>query len=117
MSSTSSGLLQAPFPVGKKITPWDLFAVLMFLIFGIAAIIDPVAASMRVTLVMGWLLIFGGIISLIKVFKGNKAIQIIFHILITLLCVIAGVYCVTHPTLAMGALTFPYRKCLAWSRQ
>jgi uncharacterized membrane protein HdeD (DUF308 family) len=115
-SISSTEVLQVPLAV-EKITRPDLFAVLMFVFLGTAAIIDPAAGSMKVTLLVGWLLIAGGIGSLIKGFKGKKGIASIAHVLINLLCVVAGVYCLTHPMLAMSTLTFPYRKCLNWSRR
>jgi uncharacterized membrane protein HdeD (DUF308 family) len=89
----------------KKITAWYLVAAVLFIVLGMFAIIEPTVAGLGVTLLIGWLLIFGGIAHLIGAFKGGGAKQVVFQILIGIAYLIGGLYFLTHPLLAIGTLT------------
>jgi uncharacterized membrane protein HdeD (DUF308 family) len=103
-ASPSPGL-QGPLKVARKITGWYLVAAVLLIIAGIFAIIEPGVASLAVTLLVGWLLIFGAVMHFIAAFKGGSAKQIIFQILIGVLYLIGGFYFLSHPILAVGTLT------------
>lgn len=89
----------------KKITVWYLVVAALFVLLGVFAIIEPAVAGLGITLLVGWLFIFGGISHLIGAFKGGGAKRVIFQVLIGALYVIGGLYCLTHTLLAIGTLT------------
>ena len=91
--------------VVKKITGWYVVAAVLFIVLGLFAIIEPAVAGLAVALLVGWLLIFGGASHLIGAFKGGGAKQVIFQLLIGIIYLISGFYCLTHPLLAVGTLT------------
>jgi uncharacterized membrane protein HdeD (DUF308 family) len=91
--------------LGKKITGWYVAAAVLFIVLGVFAIIEPAVAGLGVTLLVGWLLIFGGGTHLIGGFKGGGAKHVIFQVLIGLAYVFGGLFCLTHPILAIGTLT------------
>ena len=91
--------------VVKKITGWYVVAAVLFIVLGLFAIIEPAVAGLAVALLVGWLLIFGGASHLIGAFKGGGAKQVIFQLLIGIIYLISGFYCLTHPLLAIGTLT------------
>jgi uncharacterized membrane protein HdeD (DUF308 family) len=97
--------LQGPLPGAKKITGWYIASAGLFVVLGVFAIIEPGVAGLGATLLVGWLLIFSGITHLIGAFKGGGARQFIFQVLIGTAYVIGGLYCLTHPLLAIGTLT------------
>jgi uncharacterized membrane protein HdeD (DUF308 family) len=72
---------------------------------GMFAIIEPGVAGLGVTMLVGWLLTFGGVTHLIAALKGDGAKQAIFRVIIGIVYLIAGLYFVTHPRLAIGTLT------------
>ena len=80
-------------------------AAILFIVLGMFAIIEPAVAGIGLTLLVGWLLIISGVTHLIGAFKGGGAKQVIYQVLIGLLYVIGGFYCLTHPLLAMSTLT------------
>ena len=105
MATTSSMPGSGPLRVVKKITGWYVVAAVLFIVLGLFAIIEPAVAGLAVALLVGWLLIFGGASHLIGAFKGGGAKQVIFQLLIGIIYLISGLYCLTHPLLAIGTLT------------
>lgn len=97
--------LQGPVRIAKKLTGWYIAAAVLFIVVGMFAIVEPAVAGLGVTLLVGWLLVFGGVAHLIGAFKGGGAKQVIFQVLIGLAYLIAGLYCLMHPLLAIGTLT------------
>lgn len=97
--------LRGPMSVAKKITGWYLAAAVFFIILGMFAIIEPGVAGLGVTLLVGWLLIFGSVMHFTAAFKGGGAKQIIFQVLIGIVYLIGGIYFLTHTIMAVGTLT------------
>jgi uncharacterized membrane protein HdeD (DUF308 family) len=94
-----------PLQVSKKVTGWYIAAGVLFIVLGMFAIIEPAVAGLGLTLLVGWLLLMSGITHLIGAFKGGGTKQVIYQVLIGLLYVIGGFYCLTHPSLAISTLT------------
>jgi uncharacterized membrane protein HdeD (DUF308 family) len=97
--------LRSPLGVAKKITGWYIAAAVLFIILGIFAIIEPGVAGLGVTLLVGWLLLFGAVMHFIAAFKGGGAKQVIFQVLIGIVYLIGGIYFLTHTIMAVGTLT------------
>jgi uncharacterized membrane protein HdeD (DUF308 family) len=97
--------LRSPLGVAKKITGWYLAAAVLFIILGIFAIVEPGVAGLGVTLLVGWILIFGAIFHFIHAFKGGGAKQIIFQVLVGILYLIGGFYFLTHTIMGVATLT------------
>lgn len=97
--------LQGPLTAAKKITGWYIASAVLLIVLGIFAIIEPGVAGLGVTLLSGWLLVFGGVTHLIAAFKGGGAKQVIFQVLVGIVYLIGGLYFLTHPLLAIGTLT------------
>jgi uncharacterized membrane protein HdeD (DUF308 family) len=97
--------LQGPLRTAKKVTGWYIAAAVLFIVLGMFAIIEPAVAGLGVTLLVGWLLIFGGIAHLVAAFKGGGAKHVILQILIGIVYLIGGLYSLVHPLLAVGTLT------------
>jgi len=97
--------MQGPLGATKKITGWYIVAAVLFIVLGIFAIIEPAVAGLGVTLLVGWLLLFGAVAHFIGAFKGGGAKHVVFQVLIGIAYLIGGLYCLTHPLLAIGTLT------------
>jgi len=97
--------LRGPLGVAKKITGWYIAAAVLFIVLGIFSIIEPGIAGLGVTLLVGWLLVFGAVAHFIAAFKGGGAKQVIFQVLIGILYAIGGFYFLTHPIMGVGTLT------------
>lgn len=97
--------LRSPSGTAKKITGWYIAAAVLFIVLGMFAIIEPGVAGLGVTLLVGWLLIFGAIFHFIAAFKGGGAKQVIFQVLIGILYLIGGFYFLTHTIMGTATLT------------
>ena len=97
--------LRGPLGVAKKITGWYIAAAVLFIVLGIFSIIEPGIAGLGVTLLVGWLLVFGAVAHFIAAFKGGGAKQVIFQVLVGLVYLIGGGYFLTHAIMGVATLT------------
>jgi len=89
----------------KRFTGWYIAAAVLFILLGLFAIIEPATAAVGIVLLLGWLLIFGGLAHFIGTFRGGGAKRVFFQILSAVVFVVAGLYLLTHPVMAIGTLT------------
>lgn len=97
--------LQGPSPATRKITGWYFAVAALFIVLGILAIIEPAVAALAVGRLVGWLLVFGGLVYLIGACAGRAVKEVIFQMAIGIIYLVGGRYSLTHPRLAIGALT------------
>lgn len=97
--------LQGPSLPRRKITGWYFAVPALFIVLGIFAIIEPAVAALAVSRLVGWLLVFGGLVYLIGACTGRAVKEVIFQVAIGIIYLVGGRYTLTHPRLAMGALT------------
>ena len=103
-ASPSEGL-RSPMGFAKKVTGWYIAAAVLFIILGMFAIIEPGVAGLGVTLLVGWLLVFGAVMHFVAAFKGGGAKQVLFQVLIGILYLIGGIYFLTHTIMGVATLT------------
>src|ERR1700687_2421692 len=96
---------RGPLGVVKRVTGWYIAAAVLFIVLGMFGIIEPGVAGLRVTLLVGWLLIFGGVGHVIAAFKGGSAKQVIFQVLVAIVYLIGGIYFLMHTFMATATLT------------
>jgi uncharacterized membrane protein HdeD (DUF308 family) len=97
--------LHGPKGVTKRITGWYLAAAVLFILLGIFAITHPAVAGLGVTVIVGWLLIFGGLGHMVAVFRRGTGKQAIYQVTIAIVYLIGGLYFLTHVIMATGTLT------------
>jgi uncharacterized membrane protein HdeD (DUF308 family) len=85
---------------------WLVYGVaVVFILLGTMSIIEPGVAGLAVTILMGWLLIFGSGAHLVAAFIGGGAGRIIWLALIGIMYIVGGFYFLTHPLLGLRTLT------------
>src|SRR5271170_5451645 len=89
----------------KKASGWIIGISVVFIILGMLAIIEPGVAGLAVTLLVGWLLIFGGVAHVVAAFSGGGAGRVMWQVLIGIVYLLGGFYFLTHPLLGLGTLT------------
>jgi uncharacterized membrane protein HdeD (DUF308 family) len=97
--------LEGPSPATRKITGWYIAASALFIVLGIFAIIEPAVAALAVSRLVGWLLVFGGLVYLIGACTRRRVKEVIFQLAIGIIYLAGGRFSLTHPHLAMGTLT------------
>ena len=89
----------------KKASGWFIGVAVVFILLGILAIVEPGVAGLAITILVGWLLIFGGGAHLVAAFSGGGAGRVIWQVLIGFVYIVGGSYFLTHPLLGLGSLT------------
>jgi uncharacterized membrane protein HdeD (DUF308 family) len=84
---------------------WLMFTACLFVLLGIYAIIAPVNAGLALTLLVGWLLIAAGATHIISIFRRDDG-GAVWHLALGLVYIAGGVYFLSHPIIALEALTF-----------
>lgn len=97
--------LQGLSQAARKITGWYIAAAVLFIVLEMLAVMEPFVASLAVSRLVAWLLIFGAVIHLIGAFKGGATKQVFLQGLAGLAYLVGGYYCLRHPLLALGTLT------------
>jgi uncharacterized membrane protein HdeD (DUF308 family) len=104
-TANPSEALRGPATVVKKVSGWVIAMSIVFIILGIMAIVEPEVAGLAVTLLVGWLLIFGGVTHLIAAFSGGGPGRVIWHVILGLIYAAGGVFYLMHPGLGLTTLT------------
>jgi uncharacterized membrane protein HdeD (DUF308 family) len=94
-----------PTPLMEKAGGWFIATAVAFIVLGTLAIMAPAVAGFAVTTLVGTLLIIGGVMHGIGAFRGGGVGRTIWQIIVTALYVIAGIYFLTHPLIALTSLT------------
>jgi len=90
--------------VARDVRGWLMFTAFLFVLLGIYAIIAPVKAGLALTLLVGWLLIAGGATHIISIFRRDDG-GAVWHLALGLVYIAGGVYFLSHPFMALEALT------------
>jgi len=89
----------------KKASGWFIAMSVIFILLGMAAIVEPGVAGLAVTFLVGWLLIFGGIVHIVSAFSGGETGRVIWRVILAIVYLVGGYYFLKHPLLALGTLT------------
>ncbi len=89
----------------KKTLGWTIALSALMILAGFIAIVLPPVAGFGVTIVVGWLLIFSGIMHLVFAWQTRGVWAILWEILVGAVYTIVGVYILINPLLGMVSLT------------
>jgi len=78
---------------------------IILIIFGLLAVALPIASSIGVVIVIGWLVIFDGIAQLVHAFQSKGIGHIIWKLMVAVLYLVAGGYLLSRPALGASGLT------------
>jgi uncharacterized membrane protein HdeD (DUF308 family) len=89
----------------KQITGLSMFWAIAMLVLGFAAILMPLAAGIGVSIVVSWIMVFGGFAYIAYAFAAQSAGAVILRLLIGAAYVVVGGYLAFHPGIALLTLT------------
>ena len=101
MSATPIGLSSL---VGKSIR-WSIILSVLMIVAGLLAILVPPAAGIAVTLLVGWLLVFSGLMHFVYAWHTRSTGATVWEILVGVAYVLIGGYVLAHPLFGMASLT------------
>ena len=78
---------------------------ILMLICGILAIALPLASSLGIVIVVGWLILLGGVWHLIFVFHSHSLGGVLWQLLLAVVYGFAGIYMLLNPLLGLVTLT------------
>ena len=84
---------------------WFLALGILFLVLGIIGLGMTFTLTMASVLFFGVLIIIGGVVQIIQSFKCRGWKSIVYHILIAILYLLAGIFVVSNPAAASAVLT------------
>jgi uncharacterized membrane protein HdeD (DUF308 family) len=94
-----------PHPINVRASKPSIVLAVIMMMFGFLAIILPIAASIGIARVAGWLLLFDGIAQIIHSIRSQGIGHLVWKLLIAGLYLTVGVYLLAHPVLALAAIT------------
>jgi uncharacterized membrane protein HdeD (DUF308 family) len=96
---------QEPLPIVEHAGKWFVATAIAFIVLGTLAILMPLVAGFAVTTLVGVLLLVAGVMHGISAFRGEGVGHAIWQIIVALFYVVAGVYFLGNPLMALTTLT------------
>jgi len=84
---------------------WFLAFGIVLMVFGIAAVVRSITATVASMLFFGWLMVFASIIDLVNAFMVGKWAGFFLHLLLAILFGIAGVMFIKNPAISAEVAT------------
>jgi uncharacterized membrane protein HdeD (DUF308 family) len=78
----------------------------LMIIAGILAIASPFVAGVAVTRIVGWLLLFSGVLHFVYAFRGGTVAAVLWEILVGVVYLLIGGYILTNTAIGLATLTF-----------
>ena len=89
----------------RTASTWSIVISVLMIVAGVFAIIAPVVAGFAVTAVVGWLLLFSGVLHLIYAWREHGARNVVWEILLGIVYGWIGIYLIAHPVAGLATLT------------
>lgn len=83
---------------------WLIVTACLFILLGLFAIIEPIVTGLAISLLVGWLLIAGGATHIVSIFHRDDG-GAVWHLALGLVYISGGMYFLSHPVIALEALT------------
>jgi uncharacterized membrane protein HdeD (DUF308 family) len=105
MSSAAASSSSVPTIV-KKSLGWSIAISVVMIAAGILAMIIPPAAGLAVTVFVGWVLVFSGLLHFVYAWQSREARASLWEVLVGILYVFIGGYLLWNPIIGLASLTF-----------
>jgi uncharacterized membrane protein HdeD (DUF308 family) len=89
----------------KRTSGISIVLSVSLIIFGILAIALPVASSIGIAIVIGWLVLFAGIAQVVHAFQSEGIGHIVWKLVVAIFYIVAGAYLIARPALGAAGLT------------
>jgi uncharacterized membrane protein HdeD (DUF308 family) len=89
----------------KSAAGWSIGLAILMIVVGMLAIYNPFAAGLGISMVFGWLIVFGGFLHAGYAFAAGGVGSFLWRLLIGMLYILGGFYLILNPPLALASLT------------
>ena len=86
-------------------TTWSIVLSLLMIVAGLLAIGLPGVAGLAVTALIGWLLMFSGILHLVFAWRAGQASGVVWEILLGVVYGAMAIYLLARPAMGLASLT------------
>jgi uncharacterized membrane protein HdeD (DUF308 family) len=100
-----SAATTAIFGTAKKSVTWSIVLSASMILAGLLAIFVPPVAGLAVTIFVGWLLIFSGVVHFVFAWHTRSSGGIIWEILLGIVYLVVGFYLLWNPVGGLVSLT------------
>jgi uncharacterized membrane protein HdeD (DUF308 family) len=90
----------------RRATTWSIVLSVLLMIAGLIAIALPMIAGVAITVIVGWLLLFAGILHLIFAWSAGRPSTVVWQILLGVVYGFIGFYVLVNPVAGLAGLTF-----------
>jgi uncharacterized membrane protein HdeD (DUF308 family) len=94
-----------PMPLVHKAGTWFIVTAVAFIVIGTMAILAPFVAGLAVATLVGWLFVVGGVMHIANAFRSDSVTRGVWQALVGLFYLVAGLYFLAHPLIALSTLT------------
>jgi uncharacterized membrane protein HdeD (DUF308 family) len=105
MTTSEQQMTEQTSPDARKNANWLMFLGILLIILGVIALGMEVSMTIVSVLFFGFIILAGGIFQLIDAFKAEGWKSVLYHVLIALLYVAAGIIMITDPLLSAVWMT------------
>jgi uncharacterized membrane protein HdeD (DUF308 family) len=88
-----------------KATTWSIALSVLMIVAGVLAITVPFIAGVAMTALVGWLLIFSGLLHFALAWRGGTASAVLWEILLGIVYGAIGFYMLVNPVAGLASLT------------
>ena len=88
-----------------KATTWSIVLSVLMIAAGVAAIGVPVIAGVTVTAIIGWLLVFSGLLHVAFAWRARRAGAVLWEVLLGMVYGAIGFYLLASPVAGLASLT------------
>src|SRR5262245_26912833 len=88
-----------------KAATWSIALSVLMIVAGVLAICVPLIAGVAVTAIVGWLLIFSGLLHLAFAWRAGRAGGVLWEILLGIVYGAIGLYMLASPVAGLASLT------------
>ena len=88
-----------------KATTWSIVLSVLMIAAGVLAICVPVIAGVTVTAIVGWLLVFSGLLHLAFAWRAGREGAVLWELLLGIVYGIIGFYLLASPVGGLASLT------------
>jgi uncharacterized membrane protein HdeD (DUF308 family) len=89
----------------RSASGWSIVWGILLLLCGFLAIVMPLASSIGLVILLGWLILFAAVWHLIFAFQTRGVGNVLWQVLLAIVYGIAGFYMLWHPLLGVLTLT------------
>lgn len=90
----------------RKSLGWSIAISVLMIVAGIFAMIIPPAAGIAVTVFVGWVLVFSGVLHFVYAWQSRETRAALWEVLMGILYVFIGGYLLWNPIIGLASLTF-----------